>query len=88
MHRDFQLKLREDGLGIDYDQLANYDTAQKIDEYMISQHPLLEKQIKLAIERRNKIALLDVLTMAKRFKLDKRNPNLMMNATAELNLLL
>lgn len=87
MHRDFQAKLREDGLGIDYKQLSDYDTAQKIEDYMVSQHPLLEKQIKLAIERRNKIALLDVMTMAKRFKLDKKNPQLMLNATAELNLM-
>jgi hypothetical protein len=87
MHRDFQAKLREDGLGIDYKKLSDYDTAKKIEDYMVSQHPLLEKQIKLAIERRNKIALLDVITMAKRFKLDKRNPQLMLNATAELNLM-
>jgi hypothetical protein len=80
MHRDFQPHLRPDGLGIDYTSLTTYDTRTKIEEQLFKQHPYWIGEIERHITKKNRVALLDDLSNARRIGLDKKHPELIQKA--------
>lgn len=80
MHNVFQPHLRLDGLGIDYSQLADFDTAKAIENHMLKQHPYWEKFIRAALETRNTKGLNDAINSADRIGLSKKQPELIAKA--------
>lgn len=81
MHKAFQPFLREDGNGIDYSQLENYDTRTVLENYLLSQHPYWIKELEDSIDKKAKNRLSYAIQVAKRIGLDKKNPELLEKAT-------
>ena len=54
MHRDFVKYLRPDGNGIDYSYLEDYDTRSKLEDYLVSQHPVVEKHFNSCMAAKDK----------------------------------
>lgn len=84
MHRDFQPYLKPDGNGIDYSELVDYDTKYVLDNNLGRQHPLWERRIVNAMTKGDKAELLSAVASAIKFGLDKRNPDLVDKAKAQL----
>ena len=80
MHKAFQPFLREDGLGLDYSHLVDYDTRTALENHLLSQHPYWEKQIRLHIANRQKEGLRYDISNAERIGLAKKKPELMEEA--------
>jgi hypothetical protein len=80
MHNAFQPHLRPDGLGVDYSQLENFDTAKVIENHMLKQHPYWEKFIRAALETHNTQGLNDAIKSADRIGLSKKQPELIAQA--------
>ena len=80
MHKAFQPYLRPDGLGIDYNQLTNYDTRTVLENHLLSQHPYWEKQIKKYIEVKDRGSLRYAIGMAERIGLAAKKPALIEEA--------
>lgn len=76
MHREFQVNLRSDGLGIDYSSLENYDTRAKLEAHLLKQHPYWIKQLESAMARKDRGSLQEALNNAHRIGLDKKRPEL------------
>ncbi|RYG69140.1 hypothetical protein EON64_03460 [archaeon] len=85
MHRDFTKYLRPDFLGIDYSQLTAYNTRKKLDEYLLSQHPVWKKNIQNAIKSKDVGFLSFGLEMAGRIGLDKAEPKFIEDARQQLS---
>eukprot|EP01031_Cornospumella_fuschlensis_P035407 gene35407-42917_t len=84
MHRDFTAFLRPDGLGIDYSQLITYNTRKKLDEYLLSQHPVWKKNIEHGIKSMDVGFLTFGIEMAGRIGLDKADPKFVEEARQKL----
>ena len=80
MHRDFQPYLRPDGNGIDYSELLDYDTRYVLDNHIGRQHPLWERKIIAATEKKDKAALQHAVDVAMKFHLDRKNPTIVNSA--------
>lgn len=80
MHNEFQKYLRSDGLGIDYTQLVNFDTASKIEGQLVKQHPYWERKIRENMVTMNKKDLQEAIANAIRVRLDKKLPDLIRSA--------
>jgi hypothetical protein len=76
MHREFQINLRSDGMGIDYSSLENYDTRAKLEAHLLKQHPYWIKQLESAMARKDRGSLQEALNNAHRIGLDKKRPEL------------
>ena len=85
MHKAFQPHLRPDGVGIDYTGLEDYDTRTVLEQHLLSQHPYWEKQIRLFIKTNQKESLRYAISNAERIGLDKKKPDLMVEARQALN---
>ena len=84
MHKDFQRFLREDGMGIDYTHLLDYDTAAVLSDILEAQRPGVETQLKKAISNKNKQSLEYLLGEAVKVKIDSKNPTLYNEARSTL----
>lgn len=84
MHKAFQPYLKEDGLGIDYSKLIDYDTKSAIETNLKNQHPYWIKEIKLKTRAHDKEGLSYALQMAQRIGLDKAQSRLYQDAMTDL----
>ena len=87
MHKDFQKFLRKDGLGIDYSQLLEYDTAKKIDAQLTRQHPYWESRLKEGMQKKDRGILQEAVNNAIRVRLNMKKPDLVRQAQDMLNTL-
>ena len=76
MHRNFQKYLRPDGLGIDYSQLKNFDTARSLEEVFANQRGPGEQLLRSAMNKHDMSQLDWAIENAKRIGIDKVNPAL------------
>jgi hypothetical protein len=85
MHKAFHKYLRQDGCGIDYSFLENYDTKTVLEDYLVSQHPYWIKYCNSAIDKKRRGELNECLSTSSRIKLDIYHPDLIDKVKDALN---
>lgn len=80
MHKEFIRYLRQNGMGIDYSHLENFDTKEAIAKYFLSQHPYWKKALQGAMRRKHKADIRYCLDHASRVRMEEKEPQLIREA--------
>jgi hypothetical protein len=84
MHKEFTPYLASNHLGIDYSHLTTFDTLHRIESQLERQFPYWEDRIKEAIAQHNRMALQEAIQNAKRVGLDRKRPELLIEAQEKM----